>query len=81
MLQHPGVVGAGVVGKPDLKNGEEVVAFVRLRPGSALTTEDLFAYAKQYVSATKYPRDVRIIDRLPLTSMFKLDSWALRGQL
>ena len=81
LLEHPDIVGAGVVGRPDPKYGEEVVAFVQLRPGAQLTADDVVAYAKQHLSAAKYPRDVRLVDQLPLTSVFKLDRKALRGSL
>jgi long-chain acyl-CoA synthetase len=81
LLEHPEVVGAGVVGKKDVKLGEEVVAFVQLRPGSALTADDVVAFARERLSAAKYPRDVRVVEALPLTSVFKLDRKALRAQL
>jgi len=81
LLEHPDIVGAGVVGRPDPKYGEEVVAFVQLRPGSQLEVEDVLSYAKKHLSAAKYPRDVRIVDQLPLTSVFKLDRKDLRRQL
>jgi long-chain acyl-CoA synthetase len=81
LLEHPDIVGAGVVGKPDAKMGEEVVAFVQLRPGATLTADDVVAFAKGRLSAAKYPRDVRLVDALPLTSVFKLDRKALRTQL
>jgi long-chain acyl-CoA synthetase len=81
LLEHPDIVGAGVVGRPDPKMGEEVVAFVQLRPGASLTAEDVVTYAKGRLSAAKYPRDVRIVDAMPLTSVFKLDRKALRTQL
>ena len=61
--------------------GEEVVAFVQLRPGASLTPEDVVAYAKEHLSAAKYPRDVHIVDALPLTSVFKLDRKQLRTLL
>ena len=72
------MVGAGVVGKPDPLMGEEVVAFVQLRPGAALASDDIVRYAKARLSGAKYPRDVRIVGTLPLTSVFKLDRKALR---
>jgi long-chain acyl-CoA synthetase len=78
LLEHPDIVGAGVVGKKDARMGEEVVAFVQVRPGASLTAEDVVEYAKGRLSAAKYPRDVRIVDALPLTSVFKLDRKALR---
>jgi long-chain acyl-CoA synthetase len=81
LLEHPDIVGAGVVGKKDERMGEEVVAFVQLRPGATLTADDVVAYAKGRLSGAKYPRDVRIVDALPLTSVFKLDRKALRTQL
>ncbi|MBV9291509.1 MAG: AMP-binding protein [Frankiales bacterium] len=81
LLEHPDIVGAGVVGKKDERMGEEVVAFVQLRPGATLTPEDVVDYARGRLSAAKYPRDVRIVDALPLTSVFKLDRKALRTQL
>jgi len=81
LLEHPDIVGAGVVGRPDPKYGEEVVAFVQVRPGATLTPEDVVGYAKEHLSAAKYPRDVRIVDALPLTSVFKLDRKQLRTML
>jgi long-chain acyl-CoA synthetase len=81
LLEHPDIVGAGVVGRPDPKYGEEVVAFVQVRPGASLTADEVVAYAKEHLSAAKYPRDVRIVDALPLTSVFKLDRKRLRTQL
>jgi long-chain acyl-CoA synthetase len=81
LLEHQDIVGAGVVGKKDPKLGEEVVAFVQLRPGAALTADDIVAYARERLSAAKYPRDVRIVDALPLTSVFKLDRKAIRARL
>ena len=81
LLEHPDIIGAGVVGKKDARMGEEVVAFVQVRPGASLTAEDVVEFAKTRLSAAKYPRDVRIVDALPLTSVFKLDRKALRTQL
>ncbi|MFI5955031.1 class I adenylate-forming enzyme family protein [Cryptosporangium sp. NPDC051539] len=78
MLTHPDVVLCAVVGRPDPRHGEEVVAFVQLTPGSAATSEDLVAYGKTRLAAVKYPRDVRIVDAVPLTSVGKLDRKALR---
>jgi long-chain acyl-CoA synthetase len=78
LLAHPDVTQAGVIGRPDPRVGEEVVAFVTLRPGSTATPADITGHAKQHLSATKYPREVRIVPAIPLTSVGKLDRKKLR---
>ncbi len=81
LMRHPDVAVCAVVGRPDADSGEEVVAFVQTVPGSAVTPEQLVAYAREHLSAVKYPREVHLIDALPLTSIGKLDRKALRTQL
>ncbi len=79
LLAHPAVVGAAVVGKPDPALGEEIVGFVQLR--EPVDPADLIAFAKARLGAYKYPRDVRVIEAIPLTSVMKTDRKALRAQL
>jgi long-chain acyl-CoA synthetase len=81
LLSHPAVVGAAAVGRPDAKLGEEVVAFVQLAPAAAVTAGDLIAFAREHLGAYKYPREIRVVDSLPLTSVMKLDRKVLRAQL
>jgi long-chain acyl-CoA synthetase len=81
LVEHPDVVAAAVVGRPDDKYGEEVVAFVQLRAGAQVEPDELVAFAKEHLSAVKYPREVRIIDAIPLTSVLKTDRKRLRAQV
>ncbi|HEX3908902.1 MAG TPA: AMP-binding protein [Mycobacteriales bacterium] len=81
MLTHPDVVASAVVGRPDPTYGEEVVAFVQLRPGATVTEAELVAFARDHISRAKYPREVRIIDAIPLTSVLKTDRKAVRALL
>ena len=81
LLAHPEVTAAAVVGRPDPKVGEEVVAFVSVAAGSALTPDQLIGYAKEHISAAKYPREIRIVEAIPLTSVLKTDRKALRAQV
>jgi long-chain acyl-CoA synthetase len=78
LLAHPAVAQAGVVGRPDARLGEEVVAFVSLRPGAEATAAELTEHAKQHLAANKYPREVTIVPMVPLTSVGKLDRKKLR---
>src|SRR5262249_44842559 len=81
LVQHPDVVSAAVVGRPDEKYGEEVVGFVQLVAGSTTTPEQLVAFAREHLSAVKYPREVRIVDAVPLPSGVKRARRGLRAQL
>ncbi len=81
LLEHPDVLAAAVVGRPDETHGEEVVAFVQLREGAAAGPADLVEFGRIRLSAVKYPREVRIIDQIPLTSVMKTDRKRLRASL
>jgi long-chain acyl-CoA synthetase len=71
----------GVVGKPDAIHGEEVVAFVSLRNGQELTGEELVDWARSRIGGYKYPREVRIVDSIPLTPVGKIDRKLLRSSV
>ena len=65
LFAHPAVAEAAVIGKPDPKLGEEVVAVVALKPGATAEPEEIIAYCRERLAAYKYPREVRIADGLP----------------
>ena len=79
LLEHPAVGAAAVVGKPDTRLGEEVVAFVSLRPDRTATSDELIEFAKTRCGAHKYPREVHIVDAVPLTAVGKVDRKAVRN--
>jgi long-chain acyl-CoA synthetase len=81
LISHPDVAAAAVVGKPDRKYGEEIVAFVQLRQGATVTPAQLAEFGKAHLSAVKYPREVRVVDTIPLTSVMKTDRKKLRAIL
>jgi long-chain acyl-CoA synthetase len=78
LVAHPAVALAGVVGRPDVRLGEEVVAFVSLRPDAVVTAEELSEHARKHLGANKYPRQITIVPAIPLTSVGKLDRKKLR---
>ncbi len=81
LVEHPAVQMAGVVGRPDEVHGEEVVAFVTLNEGAELTADELVAWSKARIGGYKYPREIHLIDAVPLTPVGKIDRKALRALL
>jgi long-chain acyl-CoA synthetase len=79
LFGHEAIAEAAVIGKPDDKLGEEVVAIVALKPGADVTPEDVIAYCKERLAAYKYPREVRIVDELPKGPTGKILKKELRG--
>jgi long-chain acyl-CoA synthetase len=81
LVEHPAVQMAGVVGKPSQIHGEEVVAFVSLRADAAVAADELVDWARRRIGGYKYPREVHLVDAVPLTPVGKIDRKALRAQL
>ncbi len=65
LFAHPGIREAAVIGKPDDRLGEEVVAVVVLQDGVDLDEQEIIAYTRERVAAYKYPREVRFLPELP----------------
>jgi long-chain acyl-CoA synthetase len=81
LLTHPEVISAAVVGRPDETHGEEVVALVALAPGSSVSPAELIAYSQTRLARDKYPREVRVVEAVPVTSVGKTDRKAVRQLL
>lgn len=81
LVTHPDVTSAAVVGRPDPEKGEEVVAVVALRPGAAADGPELVDFARERLARYKYPREVRIVAAVPVTSVGKIDRKAVRAML
>ncbi|AYA23216.1 AMP-dependent synthetase [Rhodococcus rhodochrous] len=80
LYHHEDVLEAAVIGKPDPIYGEVPVAYVTLRPGSTLTSVDLFDVCRTSLSKFKLPVDIIIRDDLPKNSVGKLHKPALRAE-
>ncbi len=82
LLTHPAVQLAGVIGAPDAIRGQAVWAYVLLAegfaPSDALAAE-IAAHVKSRLSAHEYPRAVRFIDEMPMTTTGKIIRGALRA--
>ena len=71
LVEHPDVVEAGVIGKPDELRGQIIKAFVVLKAGvkpSDGLKEDIASFVKKKLSGFAYPREIEFIDKLPKTT-------------
>jgi fatty-acyl-CoA synthase len=79
LLEHPAIVEACVVGCPDERWGEAVVAAVVLKPGVRLSATDVMAMLDGRIARYKQPRAVRFMDSLPRTALGKVQREQLRA--
>jgi fatty-acyl-CoA synthase len=75
---HPAVSEAQVIGVPSAKYGEEVMAWVRLRPGAAASQDELAAFCAGKIATFKIPRYWKFVDAYPMTVTGKIQKFRLR---
>jgi len=80
MYRHPAVAEVGVVGVPDPYRGEDVLAFVVLRPGATASEPELVAWCREEMAVYKAPRAIRFVPALPKTASGKTLKRQLREQ-
>ena len=81
LLTDPAVSECAVLGLPDERLGEQVVAAIVLSPGALATTEDLQEVVAKQLDKTAVPRRVFLVDDLPRRGPGKVDRAALRSKL
>lgn len=77
LYQHPAVMTAAVVAKPDPRWQEVPCAFIELKEGKEATPEEIIEFCKQHLARFKVPKDV-VITEIPKTSTGKLQKFVLR---
>ncbi len=78
LYTHPAVEDVQVIGVPDAKYGEELCAWVKLRPGADLTAEQLREYCTGKIAHYKIPRYVRVTQEFPMTVTGKVQKFKMR---
>lgn len=72
LFDHPKIQEACVIGVPDSYRGETVKAFIVVKPGEALTEEEVIAYCRENLAAYKIPKQLAFVDDLPKSPVGKI---------
>jgi len=81
LYAHPAVAEAAVVGVADVLMGEEVLAFVALKPGAATDAGALIGFCQERLARYKCPRQIRFVDALPKSPIGKILRKELRSRV
>jgi len=80
LYRHPKIQDVQVIGVPDLRYGEELCAWVRLRDGERATAEEIRGFCQGQISHYKVPRYIKFVDGFPMTVTGKIQKFLMRQQ-
>jgi fatty-acyl-CoA synthase len=81
LYRHPKVQAVQVCGVPDAKYGEEVCAWIQLRPGESVSEEEIREFCRGQISHQKIPRYIRFVSEFPLTATGKVQKFMMRQRM
>jgi acyl-CoA synthetase (AMP-forming)/AMP-acid ligase II len=79
VLELPSIVAAAAIGEPDIVRGEAIKVFITLREGATLTPDEVIAHCARRLAHHMVPRDVLIVDHLPVNAHGKVVKSELRA--
>jgi fatty-acyl-CoA synthase len=78
LYTRPEIADVQVIGVPDIKYGEEIMAWVKLRPGAQVSADELRAHCKGKIATYKIPRYWKFVDEFPMTVTGKVQKFKMR---
>ncbi len=81
LAKHPGVRMCAVIGLPDEKWGEKVVALIMPSDGHKPTQDEIINHCRQHIAGYKVPKEVRLVDAFPMTATGKVLKRVVRDEL
>lgn len=78
---HPKIQDAAVFGVPDKRYGEEICAWIKIRPGETLTEEEVRGFCGDQIAYYKVPRYIRFVDEFPMTVTGKIQKFIMRERM
>ena len=80
LYTHPDIVEVQVIGLPDMRYGEEVMAWVQLRDGAETDAEQIKDFCRGAIARYKVPRHIKFTDSFPMTITGKIQKFKMREQ-
>ena len=80
LYSHPDIVDVQVIGVPDVRYGEQVMAWVQLRDGADTTEEDIKDFCRGSIARFKVPRYIKFTDSFPMTITGKVQKFKMQEQ-
>ena len=80
LFRHPKIEAVQVVGVPDAKYGEELCAWVKLKPGATAAAAEIQDFCKGQIAHYKIPRYIKFVDAFPMTVTGKVQKFKMREQ-
>jgi fatty-acyl-CoA synthase len=80
LYRHPKIQDVQVIGVPDDRYGEEICAWVKLRPGVTAGEEEIKAFCRDQIAHYKVPRYVKFVDAFPMTVTGKIQKFIMRDE-
>jgi fatty-acyl-CoA synthase len=80
LYRHKKIADVQIIGVPDRKYGEELCAWVKLKPGEAATAEEIQDFCRGQIAHYKIPRYIRFVDAFPMTVTGKVQKFMMRAE-
>jgi fatty-acyl-CoA synthase len=80
LYTYPKISEVQVIGVPDPKYGEEIMAWVKVKPGEQVTEEEVKEYCQGKIAHHKIPRHLKVVDSFPMTVTGKVQKFLMRQQ-
>jgi fatty-acyl-CoA synthase len=80
LYTHQAISDVQVIGVPDKKYGEELMAWIKLKKDAATTPEEIKAFCKGRIAHFKVPRYIKFVDEFPMTVSGKIQKYKMRDE-
>ena len=81
LYRHPKVQEVSVFGVPDLRLGEQIAAWIKLRDGASATTDEIKTFCRDQIAHYKIPFHIRFVDSFPMTVTGKIQKFQMRDAM